>query len=130
MPEVGEPPAHLAVHCLGSDYGLLRKRPVSRHQHERVRLRSAQTSVRADEFLEGSYLPGFRPVGAVYHDIGAVRETVSAFDVLGRVRTEGRKRILSFYAMFIKKAKSLLADGDCPVLLGAGEHERYDCVPP
>src|SRR5215217_2263940 len=123
MPDVGEPPAHLEVHRLSTDYGFLRERPVPRHEHERVGLRSAQTSVRADEFLEGSHLSGFRPVSAVYHDIGAIRETVSAFDVLGRVGTEGRKRVLSFYATFIKKAKALLADNDRPVLLGASEHE-------
>jgi hypothetical protein len=35
MPKVGEPPAHLEVHCLGTDYGLLRERPVPRHEHER-----------------------------------------------------------------------------------------------
>src|SRR5215211_149234 len=123
MPKVGEPPAHLEVHCLGTDYWLLRERPVPRHEHERVRLRSAQTSVRADEFLEGSYLPGLRPIGTVYHDIGAIRETVGAFDVPGRVRTEGRERVLSFYASFIKKAEALLADDDRPVLLGASEQK-------
>src|ERR671910_504708 len=123
MPEVGEPPAHLEVHRLGTDYGLLRKRPVPRYEHERVRLRSAQTSVRADEFLKGSHLSGLRPVGAVHHDIGAIRETVSAFDVPGRIRTEGRKRVLSFHAIFVEKVEALLADDDRPALLGASEQE-------
>jgi hypothetical protein len=118
-----EPAAQDAVHALSTDHRLVRPGQLGRVQHERMRLRPAHSAVRADQLLERGHLTGLVPVGAVEHQVGAMREGVGAAQVLGGVRSEGGKRIRSLDPAGVEVVHAVLADRERAVARGAHHHE-------
>jgi hypothetical protein len=97
-------------------------------QEERERLRPPHSPVRSDELLEGRDLVEVRPVGAVDDDVRAVGEGIGAPDVPGRVRPEGRERIVALDARLVEVVGAGAADRHRAVRLGAHEQEADPLV--
>src|SRR4051794_179225 len=76
--ELDEPRPQLTVYGLRAHQRLVRRLQLGRMEQERERLGAAHSAVRSDELLERGHLVGVLPVGAVHHDVRAVREAVRA----------------------------------------------------
>src|SRR5688572_1736406 len=97
--ELNEPASKLPVDGLRPDELLLGQLQFCRVEQKRERLRAAHSAVGSNELLEGGHLVRVLPVGAVDHDVGAVREAVGAPHVARGVGPEGGQWILSIHAL-------------------------------
>src|ERR1044072_2965426 len=104
VPEPGEPAAEDPVDPFRADDLLLGPGEAGGVEDEGEALRAAETAARAVQLLEGADLSELRPVGAVDHQVGAVRKAVAAAEMVGGVGPERLERVIALDPALVEAA--------------------------
>ena len=88
-------------------------------EDERLRLRPAEATVRADQLLERGHFAEHRVVLAEQQQVGGVDHGVLALEAHDRVRAEQGRRVLALDPVLVEEARPIRAEDHGPELLRA-----------